>query len=112
MVDTNSVKSINIDFDYKYPFETDEDYQQCFLSVFGIQDFDEKIISEKTTALYNEMKHQPAFLELLRYLAGKFLSDDEEVGLYVLFSFDYLHDFMAILKGKQDISDYLEKLKA
>ena len=39
----------------------------------------------------------PEILELLKYLAGKFLSDDEEVGLYVLFSFDYLHDFLAIL---------------
>ncbi len=60
------IESINVDFSYNYPFESDEDYQQCFLSVFGINEFNEKKIAEKTKALYEEMKYEAGINELLQ----------------------------------------------
>lgn len=110
------VESINIDFSYTYPFETDEDYQQCFLSVFGLKEYDEAIIAVKTTALYEELKEEMGFIELLKYLAGRMMSNDNDIGLYMLFSFDYIHDFLELLRNnsinrKYDFLGFLEYLK-
>lgn len=99
MVDKSTIESITIDFDYKYPFETHEDYQQYFLSVFGIKEFDENVIAEKTKALYEELKDNKDFVDLLKHLAGKMMSEDVELGLYMLFSFDYIHVFLEILRN-------------
>ena len=104
MVDNSTIKSITIDFYYKYPFETHEDYQECFLSVFGIQEFDENVIAEKTRALYEELKDNKDFIDLLKRMAGQMMSEDVELGLYMLFSFDHIHDFLEILKNGKDFS--------
>ena len=104
MVDNSTVKSITIDFDYKYPFETHEDYQQCFLSVFGIQEFDENIIARKTKDLYEEFKDNEDFVKLLKRMAGQMMSDDPEVGVFILFSFDHIHKFLEILKNGKDFN--------
>ena len=111
------VKSINTEFSYTYPFETDEDYQHCFLSIFGIKDYDEKIIAEKTNALYKELKLEEGFTDLLLFLAGKMMSDDVDIGLYMLFSFDHIHDFLEMLRQNSDNTNkynffgFLEDLK-
>ena len=107
MVDNSTVKSITIDFKYKHPFETHEDYQQCFLSVFGIEEFDENVVAEKTKALYEELKDNEDFINLLKQLAGKMMSEDVELGLFMLFSFDYIHDFLEILKNGTDFTKLL-----
>ena len=106
MVDNSTVKSITIDFDYKYPFETHEDYQNCFLSVFGIKEFDENVVAEKTKALYEELKDNKDFVDLLKHLAGKMMSEDVELGLYLLFSFDYIHDFLETLRSNKNSGNY------
>ena len=104
MVDNSTVKSITIDFEYKHTFETNEDYQQCFLSVFGIEEFNESIIAEKTKALYEELKDNKDCVDLLKHLAGQMMSDDPEIGLYLLFSFDHIHKFLETLKNGKDFS--------
>ena len=111
------VKSINTEFSYTYPFETDDDYQACFLSVFDIKEYDDKIIAEKTTALYEELKSEEGFTEVLKFLASKMMSDDLDIGLYMLFSFDHIHDFLELLKNTSDntnkynFSGFLENSK-
>lgn len=107
MVDQSSVKSITIDFEYIYPFETDEDYQNCFLSVFGIKEFDENVVAKKTKAFYKEFKDNADFVNLLKHLACQMMSEDVELGLYILFSFDYIHEFLKILKDDKDFSKLL-----
>ena len=105
MVDT-CVKSIIVDFEYKYPFESDEDYQQYYLSIFGIKEFDENVITEKTKALYEELKDNKDFVDMLKHLAGQMMSDDPEIGLYLLFSYSYIHDFLEILRSNKNNGDY------
>ena len=107
MVDNSTIKSITIDFEYKHPFETHEDYQECFLSVFGIEEFDENVVAEKTRALYEELKDNKNFVDLLKHLAGKMMSEDVELGLFMLFSFDYIHDFLEVLKNDKDFNKLL-----
>ena len=103
------VKSINIDFAYSYPFKTNEDYQDCFLKVFELENYDGKIINEKLSALYEELKDDETFVEIVQLLANKMLSDEKELGLYVLFSFDYLHDFLKTLKNIIPITNSKEQ---
>jgi len=107
MVDNSTVKSITIDFEYKHPFETHDDYQQCFLSVFNIQEFNENVVVKKTKALYEELKENEDFIKLLKQLATKIMSEDVELGLFMLFSFDYIHDFLEVLKNGTDFTKLL-----
>lgn len=111
---SKTIKSINTNISYVYPFKNDEDYQKCFLSVFDIEEFDEKIIEKKTKALLEEMKNNKMFCDILQCLAGKMFSTDLEIGLYMLFSFDYLHDFLETIKENKEsynFSDLLEKIQ-
>jgi len=103
------VKSINIDFAYSYPFKTNDDYQDCFLKVFELENYNGKIINEKLSALYEELKNDANFVEIVQLLANKMLTDDKEFGLYVLFSFDYLHDFLTTLKNRIPNSNSIEQ---
>jgi len=103
------VKSINIDFAYSYPFKTNDDYQDCFLKVFELENYNGKIINEKLSALYEELKNDANFVEIVQLLANKMLTDDKEFGLYVLFSFDYLHDFLTALKNRIPNSNSIEQ---
>lgn len=111
MVDTR-VKSITIDFDYTYPFESDEDYQQYYLSIFGIREFNEKVITEKTKALYEELKVNAEFMKLVKQLAGEMMSDDPEIGLYLLFSYSYIHDFLELLRKNEKNNKSVESVES
>ena len=113
------LKSLSIDFEYTYPFVTTDDYQQCFLNIFNLKDFDDNVIDEKTTALLKEFKTNKSFVDTITYLANKMMSDDLEVGLFLLFSFEHLHNFISVLKvyskeedlTKYDFTGFLEEIK-
>ena len=100
MVDANCsiVDHINTNFSYKYPFENDKDYQECFLLTFGIEEYDELIIKEKIMNLLEVFKNNESFIEVIKYLATKMMSEDIEIGLFMLFSFDHIHSFITAIK--------------
>ena len=45
-------------------------------------------------------------MDLLKHLAGKMMSEDVELGLFMLFSFDYIHDFLEILRSNKNTGNY------
>lgn len=100
MVDVNCsiVDRINTNFSYKYPFENDKDYQNCFLLTFGIEEYDELIIKKKIMQLLEAFKNNDSFIELINNLAKKMMSEDIEIGLFMLFSFDHIHSFIMAIK--------------
>lgn len=113
------LKSLSIDFEYTYPFVTTDGYQQCFLNIFNLKDFDDNVIDEKTTAVLKEFKTNKSFVDTITYLANKMMSDDLEVGLFLLFSYEHLHNFISVLKvyskeedlTKYDFTGFLEEIK-
>lgn len=80
----------------------DELYRQDFLTIFGLEDYDDKLIDDKIAQLYERIK-DCAFLEnCITNAAAKFLTEDKLIGLMILHSFCYLD------ATHKCISDFLE----
>jgi hypothetical protein len=69
-------------------YETDEEYQQAFLSLFDLKEWDGDIISKSLDELYLKIKDVPELKEKMKMAAGAILSEDMEMGLRILFSYD------------------------
>jgi hypothetical protein len=95
------LESDNITDDEK-GFIRDAIYRQELLDILGMSDYNEKELDSSLHELFKELKDQPFLKECMAKLAGHFMSVDEEFGLMILFSFDYLHSTHIC------ISEYLE----
>jgi hypothetical protein len=79
--------------------ETEEDkesirtllYQKDLLAVFSMNDFDEDIINKKTRDLYVILKNNNDLLFCMREISKKCIYSNEEIGLMMFFSFDYMY---------------------
>lgn len=66
-------------------------YNEDFLNIFDIDRYDDEIINERISALYKKIEIQPDLKECMLKLAANFLSEDIEIGLMLLFSYDYMY---------------------
>lgn len=105
-------------------YETDEQYQQCILAMISLQpdwpeelqehnlhasdtetDFNETTfdaINAFIDIVYNETCTIEAFHDLYTTIAATVMSQDPQVGLVILFSFDHLHTFQRMLVAHLD----------
>jgi len=93
--------SDNIDKDEK-EFIRDAIYRQEFLDIFDIDEYDEKEVNDAIHALYKLIQHHSELKSCMITLAHHYFSNDEEMGLMMLFSFDYMY------LSHLCISEYLE----
>ena len=77
-------------------FIRDAIYRQELLNILGMSNYNETIMVEKIHKLYEKIKENKELKECMIYLAGHFMSIDEEFGLMVLFS--YIYFFKSIYK--------------
>jgi hypothetical protein len=78
-------------------YSSDEDYRAEILKFFKRNDYDEDILTERMNELYEKIKDIPMFREKMVNAAACFLSNDPEVGLSVLFSYDHFPKFHQLL---------------
>ena len=78
-------------------------YRQELLNILGIEEYNIKTIDKALNDIYNKIKTNNDFCECMQKLAQKFMSNDDEFGLMIMFSFDYM-DLTHIC-----ISEFLEK---
>jgi hypothetical protein len=64
-------------------------YKDEYLKIFNIPEFDDKKINDVTTYVYSKMSHHEEFKQCMITAASKFVSEDEELGFMVLFSYNY-----------------------
>lgn len=78
-------------------------YKEDLLSILNI-DFDDydDLFQNVISELYNKIKDYGPLKENMKKIAGLLLSDDEETGLTILYSYDYMH------VTHKCISEYLE----
>jgi len=103
MYDTKFVCTYNNDYIFKGLENIDimseknkEIYQDAYyryelLSIFGLEEYNEKEISEAVATLYEKVKDCKELKECMHKLASKFMSADEELGLMMLFAYDYMY---------------------
>ena len=73
-----------------------EEYQDAYyryelLSILGLEEYDEKELSEAVSNLYEKIKDCTELKECMLKLAANFMSLDEELGLMFLFAYDYMY---------------------
>lgn len=66
-------------------------YRNDILNIFDIEDFDVDIINDKVDQLFEKLKNNTEFLNLLNNFANIYLSEDPIIGLYILFTYDILY---------------------
>jgi hypothetical protein len=105
---TNTI-DYNVDYETNYnlfledsAFEEDETedekesirtllYQKDLLGVFNVNEFDEDIINKKVRDLYVILKNNDDLLFFMKELSKKSIFSNEEIGLMMFFSFDYMY---------------------
>ena len=74
-------------------------YQNDFLDFFELSEYDSEIIKERVSIYYDALKDNDTLKATITHLANShFLSNDDELGFYVLFSEDYFYEFTSILR--------------
>lgn len=73
-------------------------YQENFLEAFHLNEYNEKIVSEQQTILYDILIHEDWFQLLLEKLAKKINFDDKDILFIYLFSFPLFHVTHELIK--------------
>ena len=125
----NEIKeNINLNLDIKYI--NDDEYKECLLKVYNIKlkkkdikklDDDDmfKIIVEKIKMLKNKLERNNEIVILCNLSAKVMLSEDLEIGLLILHSYDYFELFYQLYShfykteeiNSEVYAKLLEKLK-
>jgi hypothetical protein len=87
-------------------YDTDEEYQKSILEFFNLTEYENDIIMDKIGILYSKVKDIPLFQDKMREGAKTVMSEDLEIGLVILFSYENFKEFRKILENyKIKLSD-------
>jgi len=73
-------------------------YQENFLEAFHLNEYNEKIVSEQQTLLYDILIHEDWFQLLLKNLSKKINFDDKDILFIYLFSYPLFHVTHELIK--------------
>lgn len=71
-------------------FVADSLYRNDVLNIFRLEDFNEVVINNCIHEIYEKIKNYNDLNPILRKLATFFFSEDCELGMLLMFSYDYL----------------------
>lgn len=71
-------------------FVADSLYRNDVLNIFRLEDFDEQKINNCIDKIYEKVKNYNDLKPILKKLAAFFFSEDCELGMLLMFSYDYL----------------------
>jgi hypothetical protein len=66
-------------------------YRQELLYILEMNDYNEIDMNRAIQELYNRVKDCEELKKCMQKLAGHFMVDDEEFGLMIMFSYDYMY---------------------
>jgi hypothetical protein len=72
-------------------FIRDTIYRQELLNILNITEFNEIEINKAINELYEQLKSCKELKKCMAKIAGRFLSEDLELGLMIMFSYDYMY---------------------
>lgn len=77
-------------------YENDDEYRDCLKSVFNTDDTKNKgsfFISRGIDTVYEKTKNNPTFIKLYEKAANTVFCSNANIGLTILFSYDYFKFF-------------------
>ena len=72
-------------------FIRDTLYRQELLNILGMEQYNDKEMESAITELYQILKNCDELKKCMLKLSSYFMSEDEEFGLMILFSYDYMY---------------------
>jgi len=78
-------------------------YREELLNIFNMEEYNEKEMNKSMHDLYLKLEKCVELNDCITKIAGKFISDDKEFGLMILFSYDFMYLTHIC------VSEYLEK---
>jgi hypothetical protein len=72
-------------------FIRDTIYRQELLNILGMKEFNEAEMNRAIRELYEKLESCKELKKCMANLAGRFLSEDLELGLMILFAYDYMY---------------------
>lgn len=66
-------------------------YRQELLNIFYLEEFDDILINKKMSALYEKIKECKEINDIIKVWESEGSIDTVEVGLMILFSYDYMY---------------------
>ena len=87
------------DHSLEIKYADDAEYRNCIRQIFGTENsdddmlYDDKTVSTGLDYIYEKTKSVPVFRDLYLIGAAKMLSSDLEIGMAIVFSYDYFELF-------------------
>jgi hypothetical protein len=72
-------------------FVRDAIYRQELLNIFGLDEYNETEIDASISQLNKKLENCDELKECMLKLAGNFMISDKEIGLMILYSYDYMY---------------------
>jgi hypothetical protein len=72
-------------------FIRDTIYRQELLDILGMSEFNEDEMNRAIHELFEKIKDNKDLVKCMTILAGRFLSEDLELGLMLMFAYDYMY---------------------
>lgn len=95
-------------FDKKIQYQNDEEYQSQFLSLFGLEKYDDDTVQKGLDNLVNLVQQDTTLKEILERLSEKhLLTKNLDMGLTLGMSYDYLdivHPMLADMHDNKEIN--------
>ena len=77
--------------DNEKEFIRDTIYRQELLNILGMSEFNEAEMNKAIHELYERIKDSKQLKECMMTFAGRCLSEDLELGLMIMFAYDYMY---------------------
>jgi hypothetical protein len=90
-------------------FVRDSLYRQELLDILGMDEFNENEMNRAIHELYEKVKNNTEMVSCMTKLAGRFLSEDLELGLMILFAYDYMYLTHTCVSEYLETGQILEK---
>ena len=107
----------NVDFECSYMgSDNNNAYRDDLLDILGMERYDDDLINSKISRIAEDVSGSEQLKPILIESAGRLLSEDLEVGLMLLFSYDTLSHTHACLsdfyRSGEVASEHLQALKS
>ena len=94
------MQSYNVSFKCKYRDSNHNDaYRDDFLDILGLQKYDDEIVTSRMSMITKEAIKHEALRSIITDSAARVLSEDQEVGVMMLFAYDTLDMFHECLSS-------------
>mgnify|MGYP006088776061 CR=1 FL=1 len=84
-------------FDLTIKYDDDDEYREQILKAFDLSEYADEI-TKGIDSIYEDIRENSEFGELLEKAANSMLSEDRELGLVILFSYDHFPAFHECIK--------------